>query len=171
MGMEYTYLLTTQLDSQRVYYEEKIAAAADKAVQAGKAVEQANGRISQLEKRLEEYGQQVRKLKLDNEQLTEILAETTKTKDRTETKYTKLKETARNWQKELKEEKMLSEGLMERTKILSKENELLKNEKTELQEQNQDLMFMLENMGREDIQGGHLGFVKRQTKQGSRSRN
>src|SRR5579859_4722747 len=36
MGMEYTYLLTTQLESQRVYYEERIAAAADKASKAGK---------------------------------------------------------------------------------------------------------------------------------------
>ena len=41
MGMEYTYLLTSQLESQRVYYEERIDAAADKA---------AKSRIKQLSK-------------------------------------------------------------------------------------------------------------------------
>jgi len=40
-------------------------------------------------------------------------------------------------------------------------------EKNELQEQNQDLMFMMENMTREDIKDGDLG-VAQQPKKGSR---
>ena len=45
---------------------------------------------------------------------------------------------------------------------------MLKKDKDDLQEQNQDLMFMLENMGRDDIKGGDLGISERQTKKGSR---
>lgn len=167
MGMEYTYLLTTQLDSQRIYYEEMIAAAADKAAEAGKAVDQANSQISLLEKRLEEYTLQMQKLNAEKDQLVASVGETVKAKDRAEVKCVKLGETARNWQKELKEEKVLTEGLMVKVKTLSDENETLKNETNELQAQNQDLMFMLENMGREDIKGGDVG-VTQQPKKGSR---
>src|SRR5271169_3437636 len=53
MGMEYTYLLTTQLDSQRVYYEERIAAAADKAAKAAKAVDQATTQIHAMQNLIE----------------------------------------------------------------------------------------------------------------------
>src|SRR5271169_3273185 len=163
MGMEYTYLLTTQLDSQRVYYEERIAAAADKATKASKAVDQANSQISQLEIRLEEYSQQVQRLNLEKEKLVQSLAENIKAKDRAEARSVKLDETTRNWQRNLKEEKVLTEGLMVKIKTLSEEKEALLREKNELQEQNQDLMFMLENMGREDIKGGDVGVTESPT--------
>ena len=168
MGMEYTYLLTTQLESQRVYYEEMIAAAADKAAEMGKAVDIAHSQIQGLERRLEEYSQQLRKLQLEREKLNYSLAETVKAKERTDNKCVKLGETARAWQKELKDEKLLSEGLLNKVNALTEEKEMLKKEKDELQEQNQDLMFMLENMGRDDIKGGDLGISERQTKKGSR---
>jgi BRCA1-associated protein len=168
MGMEYTYLLTTQLDSQRVYYEERIAAAADKAAKAGKAVDQANAQISSLEKQLEGFSHQLRQLSLEKDQIVGALAESIKTKERTEAKCVKLGDTARQLQKELKEEKVLTEGLMVKVKTLSDEKDSLTAEKNELQEQNQDLMFMLENMGREDIKGGDVGLAERQTKKGSR---
>jgi BRCA1-associated protein len=169
MGMEYTYLLTTQLESQRVYYEERITAAADKAAEASKAADQANSQISHLEKQLEQATLQLRKLQAEKENLVHSLAENIKAKDRTEAKCVKLTETARNWQKDLKEEKVLTEGLMVKVKALSGEKQVLVNEKNELQEQNQDLMFMLENMGREDIKGGDVGVAQQQQpKKGSR---
>jgi len=162
MGMEYTYLLTTQLDSQRVYYEEMITAAADKATKASKTVDQANSQICLLESRLEEYTQHVRKLTHDRDNLAESLAESVKAKERADTKFVKLGETVRTLQKELKEEKLLTEGLMVKVTTLSEAKKSLEVEKKELQEQNQDLMFMLENMGREDIKGGDLGIARQQ---------
>ena len=168
MGMEYTYLLTTQLDSQRVYYEERIAAAADKAAKAAKLVDHANSQISNMEKKLEELNQQVRKLSMERDHLVHSLADGIKAKERTEAKCIKLGETARNCQRELKEEKVLTEGLMVKVKTLSDAKDSVTVEKNELQEQNQDLMFMLENMGREDIKGGDVGLAERQTKKGSR---
>jgi BRCA1-associated protein len=168
MGMEYTYLLTSQLDSQRVYYEEMIAAAADKATNAGKALDKAEKQISSLEKRLEDYDQYIRKLTLERNELAKSLTESNKLRDRNETKCVKLADTARNWQNELKEEKLLTEGLMVKLKSFTEENEGLKQERDELQETNRDLMFTLENMGREDIKGGDVGISPSQPKKGGR---
>ena len=133
-----------------------------------KAVDQANSQISLLEKKLEEYSLQIQKMDVERNRLAHSLEESIKLKDRTEAKCVKLNETARNLQKELKEEKVLTEGLMVKVKALSQEKESLEAEKNELQEQNQDLMFMLENMAREDIKGGDLGVTQQQPKKGSR---
>jgi len=160
MGMEYTYLLTTQLDSQRVYYEERIAAAADKAAKAAKAVDQATAQIHTMKNLIESSTYQLQTLQAEKDALIKTLAETVKTKERAETKCVKLGDTARNWQKELKEEKLLTEGLMVKVKTLTEENDALRVEGGDLKEQNQDLMFMLENMGREDIQGGDVGVAQ-----------
>ena len=169
MGMEYTYLLTTQLDSQRVYYEERIAAAADKAAKAAKAVDQATTQIHTMQTFIESSTSQLQTLQAEKDALIKTLAETVKAKERVETKCVKLGDTARNWQKELKEEKLLTEGLMVKVKTLTEENDALRVEGGDLKEQNQDLMFMLENMGREDIQGGDVGVAQSPTlKKGSR---
>jgi BRCA1-associated protein len=172
MGMEYTYLLTTQLDSQRVYYEERIAAAADKAAKAAKAVDQATTQIHTMQNLIESSTSQLQTLQAEKDALIKTLAETVKAKERTETKCVKLGDTARNWQKELKEEKLLTEGLMVKVRTLTEENDALRVEGGDLKEQNQDLMFMLENMGREDIQGGDVGVAQSPTqhanKKGSR---
>ena len=66
----------------------------------------------------------------------------------------------------------MTEGLMVKVKTLTEENDALRVEGGDLKEQNQDLMFMLENMGREDIQGGDVGVAQSPTlhanKKGSR---
>lgn len=168
MGMEYTYLLTSQLDSQRLYFEEQVASAADKAAKAAKAVEQSNAQLSLLEKRLEDYAHQLRKLSSEKDRMAQALAESEKSKERLEAKCAKIGDTTRTLQKELKEEKVLTEGLMLKVKALSGENGLLETERNELQEQNRDLMFMLENMRRDDIKGGDVGITERPTPKASR---
>jgi len=171
MGMEYTYLLTSQLDSQRVYYEEMIAAAADKASTALKSVDVANTHIERLQARLRDCLEEVRRLKGEGTELKARLSDETKAHERARLKLTKLGETARTWQKELKEERLLSEGLVVKVKALTEENEGLKSGNRELLDQNQDLMFMLENIGRQDIKGGDLEVssqAKTQRKRGSR---
>ena len=42
MGMEYAYLLTSQLESQRAYFEEQLAKATDKSAKAAAAAEEAS---------------------------------------------------------------------------------------------------------------------------------
>jgi BRCA1-associated protein len=170
MGMEYTYLLTTQLDSQRVYYEERITAAADKASLSSKAFDVATSEMSKMEARIEELSQQLRTLKMEKENLSLVVADGVKARERVDTKCAKIGETARGWQKELREEKLLTEGLMVKVRTLTEENAVLRGEKEDLMEQNQDLMFMLENMGRDDIKGGDVGVAKQEKKGKGRGR-
>jgi BRCA1-associated protein len=167
MGMEYTYLLTSQLDSQRVYYEERIAAAADKASQTGRSLEAVNGQVRKLEMQMDEMKRMLDKLALEKEEVSRTVTDLTKVKEKTEAKCVKLNENTRTSQKELQDEKTLTKGLMVKVKTLSEEKDTLAKEKEDLQEQNRDLMFMLENMSREDIQGGDVG-ISEKPKRGAR---
>ena len=54
IGLEYTHLLTSQLESQRVYFEEMVAKAADKAAAAATAAEQATEAAGRAERELGE---------------------------------------------------------------------------------------------------------------------
>jgi BRCA1-associated protein len=138
MGLEYAYLLTSQLDSQRLYYEEKTAKAADKAssatASAEKAAAEAAAALASLHSLEAEYAH-----------LTEeVLPELEKGKARAEAKVTKYTELARKMEKEWREEKRVGEGLLERVKHLDKENEDRGKEVAELKEQVRDLMFFLQ---------------------------
>jgi len=53
LAFEYTQLLTSQLESQRVYFEEVLARAADKAADASKRAEQAAEQVARAQERLE----------------------------------------------------------------------------------------------------------------------
>lgn len=153
IGMEYTYLLTSQLDSQRLYFEEKVAKAADKASSATASAEKAAAEAAAASASLKSIEEKYSHLSL------EIVPGLEKTKERAEVKAQKLGEMARRMEREWKEEKRLNEGLLERVKFLDKENEVREKEVTDLKEQVRDLMFFLqarekmEDAG-EDVQEG-----------------
>lgn len=144
IGMEYTYLLTSQLDSQRLYFEEKVAQAADKASRASQAAEKAAADAARLLREVEEMRER-------NRQRDDEVAVLAKEKVRAETKAQKTSELARRFEKEWKEEQGVNKGLMERIAYLTKENEERVEEKescnrqlVECQEQIRDLMFFVE---------------------------
>ncbi|KAF8251282.1 zf-UBP-domain-containing protein [Wilcoxina mikolae CBS 423.85] len=153
IGMEYTYLLTSQLESQRLYFEEKVAKAADKASSATssaeKAVAEATAAVASLRSIEEKY----------NHLAQEVVPSLEKAKARAEAKSQKFAEMARHMEKEWKEEKRVNEGLLERVKFLDNENTERGKEVAELKEQVRDLMFFLqarekmEDVG-EDVQEG-----------------
>lgn len=145
IGMEYTYLLTSQLDSQRLYFEEKVAQAADKAASAAHAADKAVAESCELMKELREL--QERHIEVTKE----LLPEAERGKERAEKKAEKLGEMARRMEKEWKEEKGVNSGLMERIEFLVKESEQRKQENEELKEQIRDLMFFVE--AREKMKG------------------
>ncbi|KAJ9635144.1 hypothetical protein H2199_008630 [Coniosporium tulheliwenetii] len=58
MGVEYTYLLTSQLDSQRLYFEEQLERAVDKASKASSVAEEASAQMKAM--MVEFRGMQVR---------------------------------------------------------------------------------------------------------------
>lgn len=146
IGMEYTYLLTSQLDSQRTYFEEKVAQAADKAASAVKDAEKWHSSAETLKEELEQ-------LKIRHDILTnETILQLVKDKDRAERRAEKLAEMSKRMEKEWKEENVMNSSLLEKVEYLTKQNEERLKEGEDLREQIRDLMFFLD--AREKLEGG-----------------
>ena len=138
IGMEYTYLLTSQLESQRQYFEQKIAQAADKASSAAASAERATAEAEAAVASLRSMQEKHNRLALD------VVPGLERARSRAEAKALKLAETARRVEKEWEEEKRVSEGLLERVQFLDKENTERTAEVADLREQVRDLMFFLQ---------------------------
>ncbi|KAF8866830.1 hypothetical protein BDZ45DRAFT_639218 [Acephala macrosclerotiorum] len=144
IGMEYTHLLTSQLESQRVYFEELVGKAAAKASAASTSAAIATARADEALSKLAG-------LELENKKLkTEVLVSLERDLEREKRKAEKSSEVARGFGKSLMEEKKVSEGLMERIghvnksiMSLSEEITKLKGENAELKEENRDLLFSI----------------------------
>jgi BRCA1-associated protein len=149
IGMEYTHLLTSQLESQRVYFEELVGKAVAKASASSTAASQAS-------QRAEEAYTKLTALTLENKQLKEdIIANLEKELAREKKKAERSAEVARGFGKSLMEEKKVSEGLMERVRHLnegvkkvSEELGIVKEENEELKESNRDLLFSISAEGK-----------------------
>jgi len=133
IGIEYTHLLTSQLESQRVYFEEMLKKAADKAANAAAAAEAAVQQAS-------EAARDLRILRTEHDSLrNETLPLLEKDLERERTRATKSTELARALGKSVQEEKKVSEGLMGRIEHINKEVEALGKKVAELTAQNADL--------------------------------
>ncbi|KAI9777624.1 MAG: hypothetical protein M1839_008678 [Geoglossum umbratile] len=153
IGIEYTYLLTSQLDSQRLYYEEKFAQAADKASRAAHDAEKAAEASSHSMQQVEEFRVKYQEL------IKDVVPSLERDKERAERKAEKLGDMARKMEKEWKEEKAMNESLMERITFMDKELQSLKLMTADLQEQNRDLTFFISSQEKlkgqgEDVQEG-----------------
>lgn len=149
IGLEYTHLLTSQLDSQRLYFEEKVERAADKASEATfaatSAAEAAERALAQL-----------KDLQLAHESLVkEVIPTLERDRDRAVRKAEKFEGMARKLEKEWREEKALAGSLLDRVKLLDGEVTQLKAENGELKEQNRDLTFFIS--GGEKLREAGLG--------------
>ncbi|KAG9014386.1 hypothetical protein FRB94_012792 [Tulasnella sp. JGI-2019a] len=123
IGIEYSYLLTTQLDCQRAYFEDQ-----QRLLKDAIHVEQA----AQTE-------------------LRERLAAQEREKEKTEGKVAKVGERAKALERELREEKMVSEGMMKnmdamkgKMEVADKEKGVLEEKVKDLEEQLRDVMFFLQ---------------------------
>ncbi|KAI9660827.1 MAG: hypothetical protein M1829_006480 [Trizodia sp. TS-e1964] len=155
MAMEYTYLLTSQLESQRLYFEEKIAQAADKASQASQSAESAAETALKLSDQLAELQRAHQLL------VTDIIPSLEKDKARAERKAEKSTEILRSLQRDCADERAMNESLRERVSLLGKQVEGLRGEKDELLEMNRDLGFFISGQERlrgegEDVVQGKL---------------
>ncbi|KAJ6032707.1 hypothetical protein N7540_003439 [Penicillium herquei] len=155
MSVEYTHLLTSQLESQRAYFEEVVERAADKASQASAAASAAETAVKSVTKQLAELQKSHESLR--SETIPGLERENARISKRAE----KFETLARRMEKDYREEKTMNESLLERLDILSKENESLKGENVDLQEQNRDLTFFISGSQRlqgqdEDIVQGTL---------------
>ncbi|KAI1039387.1 hypothetical protein LB505_002743 [Fusarium chuoi] len=164
IGLEYTHLVTSQLESQRAYYEELISKTVDKASKASAAAEEAAAQASKAMEKMSVLDEKYTTLS------QETIPELEKQLARERNKASRSETLARNLGKSLQEEKRLNEGLMKRIEHLNsdheaivKELEKLRGENADLQEMNRDLsMFIsgqeklkeLENEGK--IEEGEL---------------
>lgn len=145
IGIEYSYLLTSQLDSQREFYEEQTT-------QLKSQVEELRGLMEKLTRDVEKERAEARqreqqRRREEDEKLEAVHRE----KARAEKKAEKITELARRLEKELKEEKAVSEGLLrnlekmqENVERSEKQREEYGTKITELQDELRDVMFFLE---------------------------
>lgn len=159
MGNEYAYLLTSQLDSQRLYYEQQLERAVDKASTAAAAAEKASASLDALEGRFAQ-------LSADYEEAKKGIAGLERDVERTRKRAEKADELARKLGKDWREEKTMNESLMAKIKFLDEKvkeseqkREQLESEKRELEDLNRDLNFFIsggekiKELGEEAVEG------------------
>jgi len=145
IGIEYSYLLTSQLDSQREYYEKEMAQQReDFAESQSRLVEEADARVQELGGEAKREQRERQRLEKKAEQSIALV---------------------RQLQKELREERAVNEGIMQnltavQTKLASAEKERgnYDGKVADLEEQLRDLMFFLE--AKDKIDQGDEGFAE-----------
>lgn len=143
MATEYTYLLTSQLEGQRRYFEEQVERAVDKASQASSRAEEAAASALAANAELSSA-------KSERETVLATLARLEKALEKSEKTKGKFETMARDMSTQLREEKMLNEGLMKRIKAAEtqaaeamKTAEAAQMEKKDLEEMNHDLTMFI----------------------------
>lgn len=157
MGVEYAYLLTSQLESQRLYFEEQVERAADKAAEAASSAESAQRVISDLSKEVEGL-----RVKYEDAQISISLLE--KEAARNAARASASQELARKLTKQYKEEQTINESLMTRIKHLEakadeadKRVQEIEAQKADLEEQNRDLSFFISGQEKlKEMQGNEI---------------
>ncbi|CAI7612077.1 unnamed protein product [Penicillium pancosmium] len=153
MSVEYTHLLTSQLESQRAYFEEIVERAADKASQASAAAAAAEAASSKTTMALEDLQSKYDALS------AETIPGLERDRTRLEKRADKFESLARRMEKDYREEKTMNQSLLERLDLLSGENTTLKAAKVDLEDQNRDLTFFisssqqLQGQGEDIVQG------------------
>ncbi|PWN48902.1 hypothetical protein IE53DRAFT_380976 [Violaceomyces palustris] len=145
IGLEYSYLLTSQLESQRQFYEEKL----DQARSEMEPLLEERRTRREAEKESNELRNQVERLKID-------LEASERERVKSERRYEKLIEVSRRFERELHCEREVSKGLMGRVEVLGKESTKFKAEVEELKEQVRDLMFFIDASGKIQAKGNEM---------------
>lgn len=171
IGMEYTHLLTSQLESQRVYFEELVSKAVAKASAASVAAASASSRADDAVARLEELTLEHTRLRDD------IVPNLERDLARERKKGERSAEVARGFGASLVEEKKVTEGLMKRIEHVNKSLEEVskelgeaKKENDELREENRDLMFAVQAGGKlREMEGeeGGMGLQEGEVQEGT----
>ncbi|CAK5267791.1 unnamed protein product [Mycena citricolor] len=145
IGIEYSYLLTSQLDSQRAYYEEQTGELASQIGELRAILERVSAEYEQERLVVKEEMEEMRR----NEEAR--VASIAKDKTKAESRVEKLSELARTLQKELGAERAVSEGMMknmgkakERQDQAEIEKEKYQAKVQDLEDQLRDVMFFLE---------------------------
>ncbi|RKF77073.1 RING finger protein ETP1-like protein [Golovinomyces cichoracearum] len=143
LSIEYTHLLTSQLESHRLYFEDLIKKSATKTATASSEAISAVIEASKL-------SEDLRKLEDAHAAIKAELTSQNRELERERNRAEKSAEMARSFSKDLIEERRVSEGLMQRIEHLNKniasilkEKEAIMAENSELRDTNRDLIFYL----------------------------
>lgn len=160
IGIEYSYLLTSQLDSQREFYEEQMSALQVEVAGFKDAVAQLQQEAESS--RAVAVADESRRRHEEEERLSEMLRD----KQRVEKKSERLAEAARTLEKELREERAVSSGLLKNLEATRKRAEEGETERIalaqrvqELEDQVRDVMFFLEARTKIEAGEGDLAEV------------
>ncbi|TGZ85629.1 zf-UBP-domain-containing protein [Ascodesmis nigricans] len=165
MAIEYTSLLTSQLENQRTYFEGKVAQAADKAAAAVSTAEKAAAEAAALTSQVTTLTAKL------NELTTDTIPSLRRANERAEAKAAKFADMARVMEKNWKEEKHISEGLVEKIKFLEEKLKAENAENADLKEQVRDLMFYMEAQSKlkdagEDVKEGLVEVAEKPQQKG-----
>jgi len=167
MGVEYAYLLTSQLESQRAYFEEQLERAVDKAAKAAYSADEASRGVATLSTKFES-------LTLQYTESQDTIASLTRDLDRTRAKMSSATDLARKLSKQYKEEQTINESLLERIKhIEAKAAELeirakqMEEQKAELEDQNRDLSFFISGQEKLREMEGEEGLLEGEVEGGT----
>ncbi|CAK1365392.1 unnamed protein product [Cercospora beticola] len=178
MATEYTYLLTSQLEGQRRYFEEQVARAVDKATQASQRAEEAATHASKLETEVSQLTTNLTDLR------TQLQAAETKL-EKAEKSRAKFEQMARDMGNKWREEKTMNEGLSQRitkaeeeVKTAKAEKEKVLQEKKDLEDMNHDLTMFISSQEKvkelqeqgEEVVEGHAYAPEQQQQQGGKGK-
>lgn len=133
LGLEYSSMIMSQLDSQRIYYEGLLAVARSERMPREEA-EQVRSEYAELQAKYQQG--EARCVELQNE-LAKAHAQTA----RFETQLRRALESARALKKERDEEKSVSDGLYKHIQQLQEEQKALQTRVADLSEELRDVMF------------------------------
>ncbi|KAK6967569.1 BRCA1-associated protein, partial [Biomphalaria glabrata] len=155
LSLEYSYLLSTQLESQRIYFTEQIQLA-----------------VKDVEAKFKESTERLEQERVAREKAESKLSETVKEKHALEKKYNQLHTKTSKVLTDLKDERQMNSSLQENQKSwqervtnLEKQLETKDREVAELREQLRDIMFYLDaqqklatssGLSQEELQGGQV---------------
>ncbi|TKA34093.1 hypothetical protein B0A50_00073 [Salinomyces thailandicus] len=148
MANEYTYLLTSQLEGQRRYFEEQVDRAVDKASQASARAEEAAAQASKATSELAET-------RKEHDAITATLSRLETSLTKAEKAKQKFEQMARDMSNKYREEHTMNDGLMKRIKAAEAQAEQARKEADEAKEAKRDL---------EDMNNDLASFISSQEK-------
>lgn len=173
MANEYTFLLTSQLEGQRRYYEEQLERAVDKASSASLKAEEAA-------KAAERATQGIQALTAREESRAASLVALEKQLDKATSRADKFEKMARDMGDRWREEKMMNEGLLarihaaeDRARGCEEQVAALEAEKAELEDMNRDLTIFISSQDKvrelqaqgEEVEMGSVSVPEQQQQQ------
>lgn len=174
MANEYTYLLTSQLEGQRRYFEEQVERAVDKASEASTKADVAASRANHAVEEMEAS-------KAERDSLRAVVQRLEKALEKSDKSKAKFEQMAREMSTQLREEKVMNEGLLKRIKAADEKMEEAKaearkasEEKKDLEEMNHDLTMFISSQEKvkelqaqgEDVIDGSVSVPEPQKKKG-----